>query len=98
MRIQKGSLTHRNWDEIESGTKKTNGPSDEAKGNGKEKGIVCKAIDDLIEQGVERGIRQGKMLDLQSIMETLHLTMEQAMNALKIPQEERETLIKMMEN
>ena len=82
--------------------------------NGKGKGIVCKALDDLIEQGVERGIeqgmergikqgmergmRQGKMLDLQNLMETLQLTLEQAMNALKIPQEERETLIKMMDN
>lgn len=64
--------------------------------NGKGKGIVCKALDDLIEQGVERGIRQGKLLDLQNLMETLQLTLEQAMNALKIPQEERETLIKMM--
>lgn len=69
---------------------------------------MCKALDDLIEQGVERGIKQGmergmergikrgKLLDLQSLMETLHLSLEQAMNALKIPQEERESLIKMI--
>ena len=86
------------------------GENNDKQGNGKERGIVCKALDDLIEQGVERGIKQGieqgmergikrgKLLDLQSLMETLHLSLEQAMNALKIPQEERESLIKMMKS
>ena len=71
---------------------------------------MCKALDDLIEQGVEQGIERGieqgieqgiergKVFALKNLMETLQLTLEQAMNALKIPQEERGKLLKMMDS
>lgn len=63
---------------------------------------MCKAIDDLIEQGRHQGIIegesrgriQGELLALKNIMESMQLTLEQAMNALKIPMEEREELEK----
>lgn len=55
---------------------------------------MCKAIDDLIEQGRNQGIIQGELLALKNIMESMQLTLEQAMNALKIPMKEREELEK----
>ena len=48
--------------------------------------------------GRKEGIIEGKEIDLRNLMETLQLTLEQAMNALKIPQEERGNLIKMMDS
>lgn len=92
------SQREKETDKTKETTKIKAGEENGKQENGKEKGIVCKALDDLIEQGVERGMEQGKLLALNNLMESLQMTLEQAMNALKIPQEERETLIKMMDN
>lgn len=65
-------------------------------------GIWTKGLEQGIEKGIEKGIEQGlaqgkamgaeeSILDaLKSLMETLRLTVEQAMDALRIPSEERE--------
>ena len=63
---------------------------------GMQKGIQ-KGIQKGLQKGMQKGIMEGKMLSLKNLMETLQLTLDQAMNALKIPQEERETLKKMMD-
>lgn len=59
---------------------------------------MCQAMDEWkeellaegTERGIERGIEQGVLLALGNIMQTMKLTMEQAMEALLIPEEERE--------
>ena len=104
--------------EIQRANETGGGNANNKQGKRKEKGIVCKALDDLIEQGVEQGIERGieqgiergieqgieqgiergKVFALKNLMETLQLTLEQAMNALKIPQEERGKLLKMMDS
>ena len=63
---------------------------------GKEPKTRCEVLDRVENRGMQKGIMEGKMLSLKNLMETLQLTMDQAMNALKIPQEERETIKKML--
>jgi len=46
----------------------------------------------------ERGIAKGTLRSVRNLMETLQLTAEQAIDALKIPEEEREKYMKMLEN
>ena len=46
----------------------------------------------------ERGIAKGTLRSIRNLMETLQLTAEQAIDALKIPEEEREKYMKMLEN
>ncbi len=42
-----------------------------------------------IEIGRSQGIEIGRRQDIENLMETLHLTAQQAMEALKIPENER---------
>jgi len=44
----------------------------------------------------ERGIAKGTLRSIRNLMETLQLTAEQAIDALKIPEEEREKYMKML--
>lgn len=61
-------------------------------------GILQKGIEQGIEQGIERGIErgieqgmeQGVLTSVKNLMETLHLSMEQAMDALKVSSDDRE--------
>ena len=61
---------------------------------------MCEVLDLVekrgIEKGEKRGIRKGRELtlvsDLRNLMETMELSLEQAMDALKIFGEERRTL------
>ena len=46
--------------------------------------------------GEARGEAKGKAEALRNIMQTLNLTVQQAMDALKIPQEEREKYASMI--
>jgi hypothetical protein len=39
--------------------------------------------------GVERGVEKARILDIKNLMETLKLTSEQAMDALKIPKDDQ---------
>ena len=43
----------------------------------------------LREDGEARGIEIGRRQDIENLMETLHLTAQQAMEALKIPKAEQ---------
>ena len=54
------------------------------------------------EERYARGLKEGELKKtleaVQNLMETLQLSVEQAMDALKIPQEERENYKKMLHN
>ena len=58
---------------------------------------ITKGIAQGITQGITQGIAQGheeeRLNSIRSLMETLNLTLDQAMQALKIPGSEREKLL-----
>lgn len=53
--------------------------------------VMCQAMDNIREQGRQQGIEQARLEAVKRIMESLALTPEQAMDVLKIPEEERKT-------
>ena len=57
----------------------------------REKGgiTMCPLLDKYENRGIAKGISQGRLEDLRNMMETLKLTAEQAMAALRIPDCER---------
>ena len=58
---------------------------------------MCRAFDEVREQGRERGLVQGReqnqIENIRSLMENLKLTAQQAMDALNIPMAEQEKLL-----
>ena len=57
-----------------------------------EKGIqkgIEQGIQKGIEQGIEQGIEKGILLSIRNLMETMGWSVEQAMESLKIPEEEK---------
>ncbi len=55
---------------------------------------LSKSIEERgIERGIEKGIRQGILASIQNLMESMGWSAEQAMNALKISEAERELYI-----
>jgi hypothetical protein len=57
--------------------------------NGIRQGIQ-QGVQQGIQQGVQQGVRQGKLSDIRNLMDSMKLTAEQAMDALKIPVDEQE--------
>ena len=58
-----------------------------------EKGLaegMAKGMEQGLEQGLAKGIFDANMGSIRAMVSELHLTVEQAMNVLKIPQNERE--------
>ena len=53
-----------------------------------EKGIQ-KGIEKGIQKGIEQGIEKGILLSIRNLMETMGWLAEQAMEGLKIPEEEK---------
>ena len=53
-----------------------------------EKGIQ-KGIKKGIQKGIEQGIEKGILLSIRNLMETMGWSVEQAMESLKIPEEEK---------
>ena len=47
--------------------------------------IMCKAMEDLREESIQRGIDQNRIENIKNIMEGLKYTAQQAMDLLKIP-------------
>jgi len=47
--------------------------------------LMCKAMDELREQSIQRGIDQNRVENIKNIMEGLKYTAQQAMDLLKIP-------------
>ncbi len=50
---------------------------------------VEQGIQKGIEQGIEQGIEKGILLSIRNLMETMGWSVEQAMEVLKIPEEEK---------
>ena len=46
--------------------------------------LMCKAMDELREQSIQRGIDQNRVESIKNIMEGLKYTAQQAMDLLKI--------------
>ncbi len=59
---------------------------------------MCNLSDGVEERGIEKGIISTTLRSIQSLMETVGWTAEQAIDALKIPEEEREKYMKMLAN
>ena len=59
-----------------------------------------KAKDDGKKEGIKEGKKEGKkeatITNISSMMETLKLTAKQAMDALKIPESEQQSYMKML--
>ena len=47
--------------------------------------IMCKAMEDLREESIKRGIEQNRIESIKNVMESFKVTAQQAMDALKIP-------------
>ena len=50
---------------------------------------MCEVMEQLRDESIQRGIDQTRIESIKSIMETLKLTAQQAMDALKIPKDEQ---------
>ena len=61
---------------------------------------VCKAVDQMTERARQEGLRAGRLKNLQdnvkTIMESLNMSMDDAMNALKVTGEDRILLQEMV--
>ena len=49
---------------------------------------MCNLSDGVEQKGIAKGIAKGIMFSIQSLMESMGWTIEQAMDALQIPTEE----------
>lgn len=54
------------------------------------KGIEDRGIAKGLEQGLEQGVENGLLSSIRNLMETMNWSCTQAMNALKIPEQNRE--------
>ena len=50
---------------------------------------MCEVMEQLRDESIQRGIDQNRVDSIKNIMETLKLTAQQAMDALKIPKGEQ---------
>ena len=54
---------------------------------------MSKVFDEIRQEGREQGREQACLESLRAIMETLHLTVNEAMDVLNIPAEDRPRLL-----
>ena len=59
---------------------------------------MCNLSDGVEARGIAKGITSNTLQSIRSLMETLRFTALQSMDALKIPEEEREKYMKMLED
>ena len=57
---------------------------------------MCNLSDGVEQKGIAKGIAKGIMFSIQSLMESMGWTIEQAMDALQIPTEERNGYLSML--
>ena len=50
---------------------------------------MCKAIQDIREDGKKEGVQEGVLLSIKNLMETMNLTPQRAMDALLVPETDR---------
>ena len=63
---------------------------------GEESVDMCKAIDDMRRESRDEGRAEGLAEGIRSLMETLGMSALQAMDALRIPAEDRKALLAML--
>jgi hypothetical protein len=63
---------------------------------------MCKAVEEYGDmraaEAAEAAAEEQQLESVKNLMDTMKLTLEQAMNALKIPEEDRNALIKRLVN
>jgi hypothetical protein len=59
----------------------------------REVSLMCNLSKGVEEKGIEKGIQKGILSSIKNLMESMGWSVEQAMNALKIPEVERESYI-----
>ena len=61
---------------------------------------VCKAVDQMTEEARQEGESKGRLEtlrnDVKNAMKAFHVSMEDAMNGLEVPQEDRDLIMKML--
>ena len=61
---------------------------------------MCKAVDQMTERARREGESKGRLETLRNAvknaMKAFHVSMEDAMNGLEVPQEDRDLIIKML--
>ena len=57
---------------------------------------MCNLSDGVERKGIAKGITKGIMFSIQSLMESMGWTIEQAMDALQIPIEERNGYVNLL--
>ena len=61
---------------------------------------MCKAMEDMrkeaMEKGIEQGIENNRLENIRNLMTTMNLTAQQAMDALLIPAAEQEKYIALL--
>ena len=55
----------------------------------KEAVTMCKVLDEVENKGVQRGEQNAKVIDIKNLMANMKWTIEQAMDALSIPSDQR---------
>ena len=58
----------------------------------------AKGIEEGMKQGIKQGTQESLLQSIKNLMETLSLSVDQAMEALKIPVHERAEYARMLEN
>jgi len=63
---------------------------------------MCKAWDDQLEYGKQigktEGVKEGLVLSVCNLMETMHFSMEKAMDMLKVPVEQQVDIAEMIQS
>ena len=62
----------------------------------KEGKVMCEELEKLYQEGIEEGIEKGIFSSIKNLMISLGLSLEEAMNALRIPENERRTYVKLL--
>lgn len=55
---------------------------------------MCEALQELMKDEITEKLTESKLEDVKNIMETMKLSIDQAMDALKIPTSQREIILK----
>ena len=58
--------------------------------------VMCNLSKGVWEKGMTKGMTDGLLSSIQNLMETMKLTVEQAMDALKIPEADRQKYIELL--
>ena len=66
------------------------------KGNKREVRKMCKLMEDLQNEARDEGKKETLLDNIRSLMETMNLTAQQAMNALKIPADKQKEYVELI--